>query len=166
MTTQAAGTLPHQQPRRRSIGARLAAWPVSLDQLRLGWLLGDRFLIIAHRGRKTGRLHRVGVMVLRRDPQGGEVCVAAGKRRADWYRNICAAPAVEVRLCGRRYHASQRLLSTDETADILLAGRRANPFSGRIQCLFFGWHWTTDPVAVRELAASLGRVAFRLGLPA
>jgi len=127
--------------------------------------LGDRFLIIAYRGRKTGRLHRIGLIVLRRDPQGGEV-YAAGKRRADWYRNSCAAPAVEVRLRGRRYHPSQRLLSADETADILLAGRRANPFSARIQYLFFGWRWTTDPVAVRGLAASLGGVAFRLGPPA
>jgi hypothetical protein len=64
---------------------RAKDWPVLLDQCGLGWLLGRQFLVITHRGRRSGLTRRTGVMVLNEDPRTGELCVAAGSLKADWY---------------------------------------------------------------------------------
>lgn len=148
--------------RRQTIGALLSSWPVWLDRLHLGWLTGTRFLLVTHRGRRTGRLRVTAVMVLHRDERKHEVYAVAGNRRSDWYRNIQASPAVQISMGGRRYRPVQRFLRSEEIASILASCRRRDPVSARIQCLFFGWRWETEPGGLLRLASSLGGVVFRL----
>ena len=59
----------------------------------VGWggLLGHRFLLLRHTGRRTGRQHAVVLEVLRHDPAAGEHVVISGfGPRADWLRNLDA----------------------------------------------------------------------------
>jgi deazaflavin-dependent oxidoreductase (nitroreductase family) len=60
-----------------------------------GWIL-----VLRVRGRKSGRIRDTPLNYL---VKGGAVWVMAGfGRRTEWYRNLLADPAVEVRLPGRR----------------------------------------------------------------
>jgi deazaflavin-dependent oxidoreductase (nitroreductase family) len=71
-------------------------------------VLGHRLLYIAHRGRRTGARREVVVETVRYDPAAPEaVVVAAWGGAPDWYRNLRTAPAVEVRLGGRRWVAPE-----------------------------------------------------------
>lgn len=140
---------------------RAKDWPVLIDRIRLGWLLGRQFLVITHRGRRSGFIRQTGVMVLHEDPRTGEVCVAAGSLKADWYRNILAEPALFVSHAGHRFIPAQRLLTSEELAEYIAWARKHQPIRAWIQSRFFGWHWTTSQEEILNLARSLGGVVFR-----
>jgi deazaflavin-dependent oxidoreductase (nitroreductase family) len=89
--------------------------PALLYDLGLGRLLGHRFLRLTHRGRRSGRLYRTVLEVLSYDPATREsVVLSAWGERADWYRNIRAAPALEVLSAGQRFAPAQRLVDAGE----------------------------------------------------
>jgi deazaflavin-dependent oxidoreductase (nitroreductase family) len=132
-----------------------------MERLGLGRLLGRHFLVVTHRGRRSGLMRQTGVMVLREDRRTGEVCVAAGSSRADWYRNVQAQPALEVSLAGRRFRPVQRFVPPEELAGHIAWARRHSPLQAWVQSRFFGWRWTTEPGEILALARSLGGVAFR-----
>lgn len=84
--------------------------------MRAGWLLGGRFLMITHRGRKTGRLRRTVVEVIARDAEHDAYFVAAPwAPRADWYQNILHRPHVRITVGNRRFRAVARPLSPAES---------------------------------------------------
>ncbi len=138
-------------------------WPVLVDQLGLGWLLGRQFLVVTHRGRRSGLIRRTGVMVLHEDQQIREVIVAAGSLKSDWYRNIQAEPALLVAIAGHRFTPIQRLVSAEELASHIAWSRQHNAVRAWIQGRFFGWPWTKSQEEILVLAHSLGGVAFRAG---
>ncbi len=140
---------------------RAKDWPVLMERLGLGWLLGRHFLVVTHLGRRSGLVRQTGVMVLYENRQTGEVCVAAGSLKADWYRNVLAQPAPEVAIAGRRFCPVQRLVPPEELAAHIAWARQHSPLQAWIQCRFFGWPWTTAPDQILDLARRLGGVAFR-----
>jgi deazaflavin-dependent oxidoreductase (nitroreductase family) len=96
--------------------------PIYLYRLNLGWLLGNRFLLLVHRGRGSGLLHETVLEVLLHDPATREsVVLSAWGEKADWYRNIELTSALEVRTSSERYHPGQRFLAPEENHAVLLA---------------------------------------------
>jgi deazaflavin-dependent oxidoreductase (nitroreductase family) len=69
--------------------------PIWLFRFRLGWLLGDRFLMLTHVGRRSGRLRRVVLEVIRHNPRTETYLVASGfGEKADSFQNIQQTPHV------------------------------------------------------------------------
>ena len=163
-----SSTVPQQSPgprarpawRRRDWLWWVSRWSLPLYRLRLGWLLGHRFLLITHVGRKSGKTRRTCVMVLRFDARSGEAFVAAGGPRADWYLNIQASPAVQVAVGARRYRPVQRFLTVEEIARVLAWSRDHQRFRAWVQSRFFHWPWPPTDEDLRRLSRSLGGVAF------
>jgi len=88
--------------------------PIYLYHLNLGWILGHRFLLFVHLGRKSGLLRETVLEVILYDPATREtVVLSAWGEKADWYRNIEAVPALEVRTGGQRYVPEQRFLAPE-----------------------------------------------------
>jgi deazaflavin-dependent oxidoreductase (nitroreductase family) len=86
----------------------------------LGFLLGHRFLLLVHEGRRTGRRHETPVEVVRYDPATREAIVAAAwGRRTQWLHNIEAGLAREVLMGRERYQPTYRVLQLDEAAAVL-----------------------------------------------
>lgn len=77
------------------IAARLARMPRHLYRLGLGRLLGRRFVLIEHTGRRSGLARQTVVEVLRHDPFSLDVAAAWGTR-SDWFRNLSAHPEARV----------------------------------------------------------------------
>ena len=136
--------------------------PTLLFRLRLGRLLGRRFLLLAHRGRASRRLYRTPLEVVRYDPAKPEaVVVAAWGERADWYRNITVSPPVEVRVAGCRWPRPQhRRLTPDETLALLEDYRREHPLAARAIARFLGWPLQATGAAWQAFARSVVAVAF------
>jgi len=89
--------------------------PRVLYKLGLGRLLGHRFLLLTHSGRRSGREYQTLLEVVHYQPRTRESVVVSGwGERADWYRNIKAHPAVEVRTGTQRYAPVWRELEPDE----------------------------------------------------
>jgi deazaflavin-dependent oxidoreductase (nitroreductase family) len=107
--------------------------PLWLYRADLGWLLGHHLACITHRGRRTGRVRRTVTEVVRYDRRTREIVVAAGwGGRTDWYRNILAAPALEVRSGSTAYRPVQRILTADETYREVRGYVRRHPWLARL----------------------------------
>jgi deazaflavin-dependent oxidoreductase (nitroreductase family) len=136
--------------------------PIYLYRLNLGWLLGHRFLLLVHRGRRSGLLHETVLEVLFHDPAtGASVVLAAWGEKADWYRNVGATPALEVRTGGQRYVPEQRFLAPEENHAVISDYGRRHPLAFRVFARIFGYPLGGTEAARREVAGSLRLVAFR-----
>ncbi|HEX6342333.1 nitroreductase family deazaflavin-dependent oxidoreductase [Umezawaea sp.] len=107
--------------------------PVLLYRLGLGRVLGHRFAYLAHTGRRSGLRRDVVVEVARYSPDVPEVVVVAGwGDRSDWYRNLRAAPALELRVGERTWIGpDHRYLPVEEVAEVLRSYRRDHPRAWR-----------------------------------
>jgi deazaflavin-dependent oxidoreductase (nitroreductase family) len=104
--------------------------PILLYRLHLGWLLGKRFLLLEHRGRRSGILRKAVIEVVDYDPQEETyVAAAAWGRRSDWFLNILAEPDVHVTVGAHRFPATARQLSNEEAEQHLQTYSVRHPFA-------------------------------------
>jgi hypothetical protein len=83
--------------------------------------------------------------------------------KADWYRNLEAAPALEVRTGGQRYVPEQRFLAPENYAVICDYGRR-HPLAFWVFARVFGYPLDGTVAARREFSYSLRLAAFHPGI--
>lgn len=144
---------------------RLLRWafglPVYVYRLQLGWLLGRCFLMVVHRGRKTGRIRRTVLEVVRSDAATGEsIVVAAYASMADWYRNLRAHPALEIHIGREHYTPVQRFLTTEEVEAELADYERRRPRLLGVLLRAVRLRYDGTDLQRRAIAAHLRMVAF------
>jgi deazaflavin-dependent oxidoreductase (nitroreductase family) len=106
--------------------------PIVLYQLGLGELLGYRFLLLEHRGRRSGKTRRTVIEVIDRDPQRASFfVVSAWGRRADWYLNLLSEPSVRVRVGTRDFRATAIPIAAHEAELHLRSYAKAHPAAFR-----------------------------------
>lgn len=140
--------------------------PVLLYGWHCGWLLGHRFLLLSHTGRRTGLRRRTVLEVVEYRPAGPEaVVMSAYGFAADWLRNVEAGGPVEVAIGTRRWAAGHRLLGEAEAVRALSGYLRRNRLMGPVLRWglgrFAGWRFDGSEAAVRRLVRQLPLVAFR-----
>jgi deazaflavin-dependent oxidoreductase (nitroreductase family) len=107
--------------------SRALRLPVGLYDMGAGRLLGHRFLLLTHRGRRTGRLYRTMLEVVRWDPDKGEATVMSGfGPHANWRLNVLAGGAVEVRIATLQFKPLVRSLEREEAAGAIADYERRN----------------------------------------
>ena len=164
-------TTTHEHQARPLLGLRRQPGRIALAFMRLprplyrhgfGGLLGHTFLLIAHKGRKSGKRHETVAMPLTYDAETREavVCSAWGPD-TEWIRNLRAHPALEIQIGAERYVPTQRLLSEDEAVAVGLEFRRKHPWRLRLFATILGWGDLGSDEAVRELVRGRPFVAFR-----
>ena len=124
--------------------------PLVVYRVRLGRLLGMRFLRLGHTGRVAGRLrHTVLEVVAELD--GDPVVVAAFAPRCDWYRNLLADPATSVAWGRVSGTATTRILEEEAAAEVLADYVRRRPRSARNIDRLLGLDLVDDPRAAAEV---------------
>jgi len=146
---------------RRFLGA-----PVYLYRWQLGWMLGHRFLLLTHTGRRTGLRRQTVLEVVDYRKQGPEaVVVSAFGRDADWLRNITAKPDEEVTIGSQHFAASHRVLGEQEAMRVLGEYERRNrliaPLVRAGLSWVAGWRYSGGEEDRRHLVQQLPLVAFR-----
>jgi deazaflavin-dependent oxidoreductase (nitroreductase family) len=90
--------------------------PVWLYRLRLGGLLGRRFVLLTHSG-PDGRKADTVIEVLRHDIDSGAVIIpAAWGERAEWFRNVRARPDARVMVGRDTWAVRAEVLPMEEAA--------------------------------------------------
>ena len=145
--------------------SRLLRAPTRIYRANLGWLLGERFLMLTHVGRRSGRQYRTVLEVVGRLPASDEFVVMAGfGRTADWLRNAQCGCAREVAVGHRRFHPTFRLLAEGPAADVLAGYEDRNrliaPVVRRVLSGLVGWRYTGSDDERRRLVRQLPLVAF------
>ena len=156
------GTLADTHPPRGL--ARLAArLPIWLYRARLGWLLGDRFLMLTHTGRKSGLPRRVVLEVVHHNKDTGTYVIASGwGEKSDWFRNIQKTPQVTIHAGSRRFEAVAVRLSLEEAERELLDYARRHPIAFReLAGLMAGQRLKGTPEDCHLLACSIPLVVLR-----
>lgn len=149
-------------PRPSGVLRKATRLPTYLYRFRLGRLLGHRVLLLTHRGRKTGRVRRTPLEVIRHDAATEEsVVVSAWGEKADWYRNLRAAPAMEIQVGRKRYVPKQRFLSPEEVYAEISAYERRHPWLVRTIPRWLGYRLDGTEGARRRFAESVRMVAIR-----
>lgn len=76
---------------------RLYRVPIFLYRIGLGGLLGKRFILLNHVGRKSGSIRRAVLEVVRYDPGLNEFVIASGfGERSQWYKNLMLHPQIQI----------------------------------------------------------------------
>jgi deazaflavin-dependent oxidoreductase (nitroreductase family) len=106
--------------------------PIALYRLRLGWLLGQRFVLLQHIGRKSGQARKTVVEVIGHDRPGDTYYIASGwGKRAQWYQNLLATPQITIQVGRRHLSVCAESVSPAEGARVLLDYRQQHPLATR-----------------------------------
>jgi len=137
--------------------------PIWLYRLRLGWLLGDRLLLLTHIGRKSGLPRQAVIQIVRHDRATDRYIIASGfGAHVDWFRNIQQNPNVVVQSGARQLEAVAEQLPLDVAADELRGYAQRHPRTFRtITKRLLGQELDGSAESCRRLAADVPVVVLR-----
>lgn len=140
-------------------GLRLPIW---LYRLRLGWLLGNRFLMLTHTGRTSGKPRETVIEVVRHDKETDAYYVVSGwAEKSSWYQNIRKTPEVTIHVGGRKFQARAEFIPFTQAKEIIEAYARENPTAFReLTSLFLGKRMESAQASTRTIAEKMPMVAF------
>ena len=129
-------------------------------------LFGHRFLVLSHRGRKSGRTFRTMLEVVQWDPSLREAVVMSGfGPGSNWCLNVVAGGAEEIEVGGERFRPEVRRLEIDEAVRVMAGyehrNRVAAPIVRFVLSRLVGFRYDGSEAARRKLVEALPLVAFR-----
>ena len=138
--------------------------PVALHRLGLGWLLGQRFLLLSHVGRKTGKTHQAIVEVMRHDLDSDSYIVASGRgERSDWLRSVQRTAEVALAVGRRKAPARAVRLTREQAAAELWSYARRQPRAfAELSRLLAGRSIPADEQACQDGAGTIPVVALHV----
>jgi deazaflavin-dependent oxidoreductase (nitroreductase family) len=110
------------RPPDRPSGAKrgLLRLPIYIYRWGFGRLLGNRFLLLTHIGRRTGKQHQTVLEIMEYRKEGPQIVVmSAFGPNAEWLRNIQANPNPEVIVGSQRFVAFYRILDKEEAVKVV-----------------------------------------------
>lgn len=140
-------------------GLRLPIW---FYRARLGWLLGNRFLLLTHTGRKSGQPHETVIEVVQYEKATDTYYVVSGwGKKSDWYQNIRKTPTATIHAGGRKFQSKAEFIPEERAIALLKAYARDHPLAfTELSELFLGEHGKPSSDAPERIAEKMPMVAF------
>ena len=130
--------------------------PITAYRWRLGWLMGGRFLLLNHTGRKSGLPRQAVVEVVRHDTESDCYVISSGFGEASqWYQNVMVMPDISI-VAGRRtldVHAER--LPVDQAQQEMLDYAARHPAAARKLCGYMGFASDGSPETYRKVGEVL-----------
>lgn len=102
--------------------------PIVIYHIGLGGLLKNRFLLLHHTGRKTGKPRENVLEIVDHDPEKNIYFIASGfGKKSDWYKNIVKNPDVVITVGKQDIPVTAVLLSPDESGRKMVDYAHKNP---------------------------------------
>ena len=147
----------------KGIKLKLFRAPIYLYHLKLGFLLGERFIHLQHWGRVSGALKETVIEVIDQDKTNGIIYSASGfGEKSQWFKNISANGDVFITLKNTLYKATARVVSEKEAEEILLRYAKAHPSSIKSVARLSGYKIDGDDRDVIEFSKIVKIVEFRI----
>ncbi len=111
-------------------GLKAIPWrmPIWIYRFGLGGLMGRRFLLLTHQGRKSGLQRQTVLEVVKINPEKGGYFVVSGFGfRSHWYQNIKANPDVTIQVGNKRMKALAEQLDPEAASLLILEYSRKYP---------------------------------------
>ncbi|NIS82513.1 MAG: nitroreductase family deazaflavin-dependent oxidoreductase [Anaerolineales bacterium] len=140
----------------RGIMRIIFRFPITLYRAGLGWVFGDRALMLTHIGRISDLPRQAVIEVMRYDKESDTYFIASGwGEKSDWFLNIQKNPHVQVIVGRRRFKAVAKLLPIEQAADEILRYARRYPLAFRILTRFIGYRVRDTEEDIRACAQVL-----------
>ena len=139
--------------------------PVHVYRWGFGFLLGKRFILLSHIGRRSGLRHQTVLEVVEYRVAGPEIVVMSGfGRNSDWLRNIEANHEGEIVIGSNCFTAAVRFLGEQEAMAAFEGYERRNRFMAPIirwvLSHLLGWKYSGSEEDRRRLVGQLPLLAF------
>ncbi len=140
--------------------------PICLYRLGLGNLLGHRFLLLIHVGRRSGLPRHTVLEIIEYRAVGPELVAMSGfGPEADWSRNIEATHRSGIVVGSRHFEVVHRLLETAEVVSVFASYERRHwviaPIIRLLLSWLLGWRYDGTEADRIRLSGQLPFVAFR-----
>ncbi len=136
--------------------------PILLYRLKLGWILGKRFLRLTHTGRKSSLQRDTVLEVVDHEPEEDVfMVIAAWGERSDWFQNVMRSPNVMVQVGLHSWPASAERLNVEETRRALHSYARAHATAFRSLSKVLGFESQDNESSVDKMANELPMIALR-----
>ncbi|RVW07674.1 nitroreductase family deazaflavin-dependent oxidoreductase [Prescottella agglutinans] len=145
---------------------RVLRMPVTLYRWHLGALLGHRFVLVEHVGRRSGKTRQVVLEVVDHDEVGhgapdGWIVAAGYGTTSDWYRNLTAHPRARVQVGRRRSAVEADFLGAEEGGDLMAHYGRVHRKIGVRLCKSMGFDVDGSEADFREAGRNIRFVWLR-----
>lgn len=112
----------------RGFQAMLWRLPIYLYRWNLGWVIGERLLLLKHIGRNSGKEREAVLEVVRHDTQDDSYYVCSGfGKLSHWYQNLEANPDVKIQVGKRKLDVHAELLSPSACGDEMVRYAEHHP---------------------------------------
>jgi deazaflavin-dependent oxidoreductase (nitroreductase family) len=137
--------------------------PIWLYRLGLGFLLGQRFLLLNHVGRQSGKARQAVLEVAHYLPEQSTYIVASGFGfKSDWYLNLRAKPQVTIQVGRRQTAVTADFLPAEASGEQMVNYYRRHPTAARNLARLLGVEVADNEEAYRKIGQErIPFVAFR-----
>ena len=147
----------------RGLKASLWRAPIWFYRLGLGWLLGKRFLLLNHIGRKSGQPRQAVIEVVDFDSKNNTYFAVSGfGEKAQWFQNIMQTPKVNIQVGNRKMPAHAERLSFENGEHILQEYSRQHPIALRELSKLLNIPYDGSQESIHEMANVLPVIAFHV----
>lgn len=119
--------------------------PLFLYRIGLGGLLGQRFLLLNHTGRKSGKPRQSVLEVVNHNKATRTYYIASGfGKKSDWYLNILAQPKVDIQVGWRKLAVTAVHLSPEASGQAMVDYARRYPTAAKNLGKLIGYDVSTE----------------------
>ncbi|GJM40747.1 MAG: hypothetical protein DHS20C20_10290 [Ardenticatenaceae bacterium] len=119
--------------------------PLLFYRIGLGGLLGKRFLLLNHIGRKSGKPRQTVLEVVNYIKESNTYFIAAGfGKQSDWYLNILAHPEIEIQVGWRKMEVTAVPLTPDQSGEAMVDYSRRHPTAAKNLGKLIGYSVSTE----------------------
>jgi len=156
LLTKLANTAPPS-----GIKLKIFRAPIYLYRIGLGGLLGERFLLLKHRGRRSGKQNETVLEVIHHDKEKFRVFVASGYgEKSQWFKNILADNSVHIKLKQVEFGATARVVSSQEAETLLIQYANTHPKSMKAVARLSGYDMDGSESDILEFSKIIKIVEF------
>ncbi len=138
--------------------------PIGLYRVHLGSLLGDRFLLLTHIGRKTGRSRQTVIEVVSHDRANETYYVVSGWGvKSNWYQNIMANSDVTIQVGNRKLNAIAERVSPERGGEIMADYAHKHPFALRELSRIMKYPLDGSEASASNFGKNIPIIAFKTG---
>ena len=119
--------------------------PIFLYRIGLGGLLGKRFVLLNHTGRKSGLSRQTVLEVVNYDHAADTYYIAAGfGKRSHWHQNILAQPTVTIQVGWRKMTVTAVPLTPEASGQAMVDYARRYPTAAKNLGRLIGYDASTE----------------------
>jgi deazaflavin-dependent oxidoreductase (nitroreductase family) len=145
-------------------GLKAIPWrlPIWFYRLKLGWLMGHRFVLLTHTGRVSGKPRQAILEVIRYDKDTKTPYVASGfGDKSQWFKNITHTSKVHIQIGSKRFPAIAKRLPEEEAVEVFKAYHGKHPNAIKNLSKMVGYKIGDSEEEIIDFLRLLPVIAFR-----